>query len=39
MKGVLEEIFDYVKDLKIIDTHEHLPCLEGIREKNTRRER
>lgn len=35
MKGVLEEIFDYVKDLRIIDTHEHLPCSESAREKDT----
>lgn len=35
MKENFEEIFDYVKDLKIIDTHEHLPCLEGAREKDT----
>ena len=32
---IFEEIFDYVKDLEIIDTHEHLPYREDTREKDT----
>ena len=35
MIKTFEEIFNYVKDLEIIDTHEHLPCCESAREKNT----
>jgi glucuronate isomerase len=35
MNRIFEEIFNYVKDLEIIDTHEHLPCLEDMREKDT----
>ena len=30
-----EEIYDYVKDLEIIDTHEHLPAFENLRETDT----
>ncbi|UCB45402.1 MAG: amidohydrolase family protein [Spirochaetota bacterium] len=30
-----EEIYDYVKDLEIIDTHEHLPAFESLRETDT----
>ena len=32
---IYEEIFDYVKDLEIIDTHEHLPYREDARNKDT----
>ena len=32
---IFEEIFDYVKDLEIIDTHEHLPYREDARNKDT----
>ncbi len=35
MKEDFEEIFAYVKDLRIIDTHEHLPYSESAREKDT----
>ena len=37
MKGsrAFEEIYDHVKNLEIIDTHEHLPAFESLREKNT----
>jgi hypothetical protein len=30
-----EEIYDFVKDIEIIDTHEHLPAFESLREKDT----
>ena len=32
---VYEELFDFVQDLEIIDTHEHLPAFEKYREKDT----
>lgn len=35
MIKAFEEILDYVEDLEIIDTHEHLPCFENAREKDT----
>ena len=35
MDKIFEEIFDYVQDLEIIDTHEHLPTFENKREKDT----
>ena len=35
MNKIFEEVFDYVKTLKIIDTHEHLPVTEEAREKDT----
>jgi len=35
MSKIFEEIFNYVKDLEIIDTHEHLPAFENEREKDT----
>ncbi len=35
MGMIYEEIYDYVKDLEIIDTHEHLPPFEHLREKDT----
>ncbi|NLJ41087.1 MAG: amidohydrolase family protein [Clostridiales bacterium] len=35
MNKNFNEIFDYVKDLTIIDSHEHLPYCEDFREKNT----
>jgi len=35
MNKIFEEIFNYVKDLEIIDTHEHLPAFENEREKDT----
>ena len=31
---MIQEIYDYVKQLQIIDTHEHLPAFECKREKN-----
>ena len=30
-----EEIYDYVQNLEIIDTHEHLPAFENLRETDT----
>jgi predicted TIM-barrel fold metal-dependent hydrolase len=30
-----EEIYEYVRNLEIIDTHEHLPAFESLREKDT----
>ncbi len=35
MSKVFEEIYEYVQGLEIIDTHEHLPAFENMREKNT----
>ena len=35
MEKIFEEILDYTKDLKIIDTHEHLPSKEELRDKDT----
>lgn len=35
MEKIFEEILDYTKDLKIIDTHEHLPSKEEFRDKDT----
>lgn len=35
MKEIYEEIFEYVLSLEIIDTHEHLPPKEELREKDT----
>ncbi|MCK5578398.1 MAG: amidohydrolase, partial [Planctomycetes bacterium] len=35
MSKSFEKIFDYVKKLEIIDTHEHLPPTEKVREKDT----
>ena len=35
MAKVYEEIYDYVKTLEIIDTHEHLPPFEHLRDKDT----
>ncbi len=35
MNNIFDEIFNYVKKLKIIDTHEHLHVTEGAREKDT----
>jgi glucuronate isomerase len=35
MGKIYEEIYDYVKDLEVIDTHEHLPPFERLREKDT----
>lgn len=35
MENIFKEIFDYVKDLDIIDTHEHLPSREELRDKDT----
>jgi hypothetical protein len=35
MHNMYEEIFDYVRDLEIIDTHEHLPAFEHLRERDT----
>ncbi|MCH1982425.1 amidohydrolase family protein [Ruminococcus sp. OA3] len=31
---MIQEIYDYVKQLQMIDTHEHLPAYEHMREKN-----
>jgi len=36
MDKIFEEIFNYVKDLEIIDTHEHLPASENEIEKRYR---
>lgn len=35
MQSIFEELFEYIKDLEIIDTHEHLPPFEKEREKDT----
>lgn len=35
MTKTFEEIFDYLKGLEVIDTHEHLPYCESAREKDT----
>ncbi len=35
MSKIYDEIYDFVKDLEIIDTHEHLPSFEHLREKDT----
>ncbi|MEI7616105.1 MAG: amidohydrolase family protein [Actinomycetota bacterium] len=35
MEKIFEEILDFTNDLKIIDTHEHLPSSEEFREKDT----
>jgi len=35
MKDVFEEIHEYVNGLEIIDTHEHLPAFEELRDKDT----
>ena len=35
MNTAFEDIYDYVKGLEIIDTHEHLPPFEHLREKET----
>jgi len=35
MDKIYDEIFNYVKELEIIDTHEHLPSFEADRDKNT----
>ena len=35
MKNIFQEIFDYVKGLTIIDSHEHLPYREDARRKDT----
>ena len=35
MEKIFEEILDYTKDLEIIDTHEHLPSKEELRDKDT----
>ena len=32
---VYDELFEYVKGLEIIDTHEHLPAFEELRERDT----
>jgi len=33
--NIYEELFEYVQDMEIIDTHEHLPAFEELRERNT----
>ncbi len=35
MDKIYEEIFNFIKELEIIDTHEHLPSFETDRERNT----
>ena len=35
MKSAFQEIFEYVKELEIIDSHEHLPHREDARDKDT----
>ena len=35
MNKTYEGIFEYVKGLEIIDTHEHLPAFENLREQDT----
>ncbi len=35
MDEIFEEIFEFVKTLEIIDTHEHLPPKENLRDKKT----
>jgi hypothetical protein len=35
MSGVFQKIFEHVSGLEIIDTHEHLPAFERLREKET----
>ena len=32
---IFEELYEHIKDLEIIDTHEHLPAFEELREKDT----
>lgn len=34
MKKIYDELYNYIKELEIIDTHEHLPSFEADREKN-----
>ena len=34
MDKIYNEIFDYVKEMEIIDTHEHLPSFEADRDKD-----
>jgi len=33
--NIFEEIYEYVQGLEIIDTHEHLPAFENLRDKKT----
>jgi hypothetical protein len=35
MKETYDEIYEYIADLEIIDTHEHLPAFEHLREQET----
>ncbi|MCL4416684.1 MAG: amidohydrolase [Actinobacteria bacterium] len=35
MDKIYDKIFDYIKKLEIIDTHDHLPSFEADREKDT----
>lgn len=35
MNKTFDEILDHVKGIEIIDTHEHLPAFENLREKDT----
>lgn len=35
MSEIFDEILEYVQTLEIIDTHEHLPAFENLREKDT----
>ena len=35
MDRIFDDIHEYVKGLEIIDTHEHLPAFESLREKDT----
>ena len=35
MSNAFQEIFEYVSGIEIIDTHEHLPAFERLREKET----
>ena len=34
MEKIFKEVFDYVEELEIIDTHEHLPSEEELRDKD-----
>ncbi len=35
MNEIFEDLFDHIKNLEIIDTHEHLPAFEHLREQDT----
>ncbi len=35
MNKIFEEIYEHVQSIEIIDTHEHLPASENLRERHT----